>query len=121
VTGKGSVSKRQLVEHLGPRLERDVLLVTDSHAAYPAFAREVGIAHEAIDASAGERRRTAARCAAHPEHKRLSQPDAAWLAPFRGIASRYLDHYFGWRWALDGQRIASPDAFLRAALGRFNS
>jgi len=59
VTGKGSVSKRQLVEHLGPRLERDVLLVTDSHAAYPAFAREVGIAHEAIDASAGERRRGA--------------------------------------------------------------
>ena len=45
----------------------------------------------------------------------------AWLVPFRGIASRYLGHYFGWRWALDGQRIASPDAFLRAALGRFNT
>ena len=69
VTGKGGVSKRQLVEHLAPRLERDVLLVTDRHAAYPAFAREVGISHEAINASAGE----------------------------------------------------SPDAFLRAALGRFNT
>ena len=33
VTGKGSVSTRQLLEHLGPRLERDVLLVTDRHAA----------------------------------------------------------------------------------------
>jgi hypothetical protein len=39
---------------------------------------------------------------------------------FRTRASRYLSHYFGWRWALDEQRIASPEAFLRAALGRFN-
>jgi hypothetical protein len=44
-----------------------------------------------------------------------------WLLPFRGIASRYLSNYFGWRWALDGQRIASADGFLRAALGRFNT
>jgi transposase-like protein len=118
VTGKGSVSKRQLVEHLGPRLERDVLLVTDSHAAYPAFAREHGISHEAINASAGERRRGALHIQnVNAYHSRMR----AWLLPFRGVASRYLDHYFGWRWALDGQRIASPDAFFRAALGRFNT
>jgi transposase-like protein len=118
VTGKGSVSKRQLVKHLGPRLERDVLLVTDSHAAYPAFARELGISHEAINASAGERRRGALHIQnVNAYHSRMR----AWLVPFRGIASRYLGHYFGWRWALDGQRIASPDAFLRAALGRFNT
>ena len=118
VTGKGSVNKRQLLQHLGPRLERDVLLVTDSHAAYPAFAREAGISHEAINASAGERRRGALHIEnVNAYHSRMR----AWLLPFRGIASRYLDHYFGWRWALDGQRIASPDAFLRAALGRFNT
>ncbi len=45
----------------------------------------------------------------------------AWLLPFRGIASRYLSHYFGWRWALDGQRISGADSFLRAALGRFHT
>lgn len=59
VTGKGTVNKRQLIEHLGPRLERDALLVTDSHAAYPAFAREAGISHEAVNTSAGEKRRGA--------------------------------------------------------------
>ena len=118
VTGKGSVSKRQLVEHLGPRLERDVLLVTDSHAAYPAFARELGISHAAINASVGERRRGALHIQnVNAYHSRMR----AWLLPFRGVASRYLSHYFGWRWALDGQRIASPDAFLRAAFGRFNT
>jgi hypothetical protein len=31
---------------LGERLEADVLLVTDSHAAYPPFARALGISHE---------------------------------------------------------------------------
>ena len=118
VTGKGSVSKQQLLAHLGPRLERDVLLVTDSHAAYPAFARAAGIAHEAINPSAGERKRGALHIQnVNAYHSRMR----AWLLPFRGIASRYLSHYFGWRWAVDGQRIASADAFLRAALGRFNT
>ena len=45
----------------------------------------------------------------------------AWLIGFRGVASRYLTNYFGWRWALDGQRIATPGVFLRAALGKFTT
>jgi transposase-like protein len=118
VTGKGTVNKRQLLQHLAPRLERDVLLVTDSHTAYPAFAREAGISHEAVNTSAGEKRRGALHIQnVNAYHSRMR----AWLLPFRGIASRYLSHYFGWRWALDGQRVASPEAFLRAALGRFNT
>jgi len=28
---------------------------------------------------------------------------------------------FGWRWALDGQRVASREAFPKAALGRFTT
>src|SRR5579875_1357036 len=36
VVGKGALTRRHLVEHLGQRLHPDVLLVTDSHAAYPA-------------------------------------------------------------------------------------
>ena len=81
------MGKQQLVEHLGRRLERDVLLVTESHAAYPAFAREVGISHEAINASAGERRRGALHIQnVNAYHSRMH----AWLMPFRGVASRYL-------------------------------
>jgi len=118
VTGKGALRKQHLLEHLGPRLEHDVLLVTDSHGAYPAFAREAGISHEAVNVSAGIRKRGALHIQnVNAYHSRMR----AWLVPFRGIASRYLSHYFGWRWALDGRRIASWDAFLRAALGRFNT
>ena len=92
VTGKGTVNQRQLLKHLGPRLERDVLLVTDSHAAYPAFARAAGISHEAVNTSGGEKRRGALHIQnVNAYHSRMR----AWLLPFRGVASRYLSHYFG--------------------------
>lgn len=39
VTGKGALTKTQLHRCLFPVIDRDVLLVTDSHAAYRAFAR----------------------------------------------------------------------------------
>src|SRR5438067_488442 len=68
----------------GPRLERDAPLVTDSHAAYPAFAREAGIAHEAVNPSAGAQ----ARRPVHPERECLSQPHAC-LALDAGWAARW--------------------------------
>ncbi|MDB5932788.1 MAG: transposase, partial [Massilia sp.] len=48
-------------------------------------------------------------------HSRFKQ----WLRRFNGVASRYLANYLGWRWALDGGRISSPELMLRSALGRF--
>jgi hypothetical protein len=37
--------------------------------------------------------------------------DDAWLRHFCGVASRYLDNDCGWRWAIDGERIQTPEAF----------
>ena len=84
----------------------------------PAFARQAGITHEAVNLRAGIR----VRGAIHVQnvtswHSRLR----GWLLPFRGVASRYLPHYLGWRWALDGGRIARPEDMLRAALGVFHT
>jgi hypothetical protein len=53
------VTTAQLHEHLRPVLDTDVLLVTDSHPAYRAFARAAGISHEAVNVRAGERVRGA--------------------------------------------------------------
>jgi len=118
VPGKGPVTRQQLHEHLLPRLERDVLLVTDSHAAYQAFAHRTGITHAAVNVAAGSRVRGAIHVQnVNAYYSRLR----AWLLPFRGIASRYLDNYLGWRWALDGQRIGTPENLLRAAIGVFNT
>ena len=118
VPGKGPVTRAQLDAHLLPRLERDVLLVSDAHAAYRAFARQAGITHEAVNLQAGIRVRGAIHVQnVNAYHSRLR----GWLLPFRGVASRYLGNYLGWRWALDGQRIATPAALLRAALGIFHT
>ncbi|MFC5549083.1 IS1595 family transposase [Massilia aerilata] len=118
VPGKGPVTRAQLHEHLKSRLEPDVLLVTDAHAAYRAFAAEAGITHQAVNPKAGVRTRGAIHMQnVNAYHSRLR----AWLLPFRGVASRYLGNYLGWRWALDGGRIGTSDAFLRAALGVFNT
>jgi len=118
VPGRGPVTRQQLHEHMLPRLERDVLLVTDAHGAYKAFAQRAGITHETINLTAGIRVRGAIHVQnVNAYHSRLRE----WLLPFLGVASRYLGNYLGWRWALDGQRIGTPDALLRAAIGVFHT
>jgi len=44
-----------------------------------------------------------------------------WLRHFRGVATRYLPNYLGWRWAIDQQRIHSSETLLKAAIGVFHS
>jgi hypothetical protein len=45
----------------------------------------------------------------------------SWLSRFHGVASRYLPNYLGWRWALDGERIASSEQLLRVVVGVFHT
>ena len=116
VTGKGALTKAQLHRCLPPVMDQDVLLVTDGHAAYAAFAREAGISHQAVNLRAGIRVRGAAHVQnVNAYHSRLRQ----WLLPFHGVATRYLHHYLGWRWILDARRILSAETLLKATLGEF--
>jgi hypothetical protein len=76
------------------------------------------VSHEAVNLHAGKRVRGAVQVRnVNAYHRRSRQ----WLARFRGVASRYLPNYLGWQGALDGQRIATPARFLRAALGSSNT
>jgi len=114
VPGKGTLTPAQLHQHLLPRLAHDALLVSDGHPAYRAFARQTGVTHQAVNLRAGIRVRGAIHVQnVNSYHSRLR----GWLLPFRGVASRYLSNYLGWRWALDGGRIGTAEGLLRAALG----
>ncbi|PJJ22179.1 transposase-like protein [Janthinobacterium sp. 67] len=116
VTGKGALTKAQLHHCLLPVIDKDVLLVTDGHAAYRAFAREARISHQAVNLRAGIRVQGAAHVQnVNAYHSRLRQ----WLGPFHGVATRYLPNYLGWRWILDARRIRSPETLLKATLGAF--
>jgi len=122
VTGRGAVTAAQLALHLLPKLDPHALLVSDSHGAYRAFAGQYRIAHEAVNLRAGERVRQATAGAIHVQnvnayHARLRQ----WLTPFRGVASRYLPNYLGWRWALDAERITTAQQLFSIAIGVIHS
>ena len=116
VTGRGQLTLDRLHTWLKPVIDPDVLLVTDGHAAYRAFARDTGISHEAVNLRAGVRVRGAVHVQnVNAYHSRLRQ----WLAPFHGVATRYLPNYLAWRWILDAKRIRSATSLLKAALGSF--
>jgi len=65
VTGRGALTAAQLASDLLPRLDRQALLVSDSHAAYRAFARKHRIAHETVNLRAGMRVRRLGSLAIH--------------------------------------------------------
>ena len=116
VTGLGQLTKARLHACLPPVIDRDILLVTDGHPAYAAFARELGIMHEAVNLRAAMRVRGTVHVQnVNAYHSRLR----GWLRAFHGVATRYLPNYLGWRWILDARRIMSPESLLKATLGVF--
>ena len=118
VTGRGAVTMRQLKTHLAPILADDALLVTDANKAYQAFAAQTGISHEYVNLNAGERVRGAIHVQnVNGYHSRFH----GWLRRFHGVATHYLSNYLGWQWAIDQERIRSPEILLRAAIGVFNT
>ena len=121
VTGRGALTAAQLERDLLPRLDQQALLVSDSHAAYRAFARKHRIAHETVNLRAGVRARRLGNLAIHVQNvNAYHQRFKTWLQGFRGVASRYLPNYLGWRWALDGERIFSPEQLLSIAISVIN-
>ncbi|MDB5959245.1 MAG: transposase, partial [Massilia sp.] len=107
-----------LHKHLLPKLAPDALLVSDANAAYKTFARQAKIAHRAVNLRRGTRVDGYAHIQnVNAYHGRFKN----WLRHFNGVATRYLENYLGWRWAIDLGRIADAARFLRAALGKFNS
>lgn len=114
VVGKGALMPRHLHVHLQPRLVPDVLPVTDAHGAYPAFARAAGISDEAVNASAGVRTRGALHIRNVDVYHGCMRGRMVGL---RGVASRYLTNYVGWRWALSARRPAHRHAGSRFESG----
>ena len=77
--------------------------------------------HEAVNPRAGVRVRRLGSLALHVQNMNAyHQRFKAWLQGFRGVASRYLPNYLGWRRALDGERIISPEQLLSIAISVIN-
>lgn len=80
---------------LKPVVAADALLVSDGAKVYGSFAREIGIEHKAVIASHGQ---FVTEGIYHIQNvnayvSRLKD----WMRPFKGVATKYLKSYLGWR------------------------
>lgn len=102
---------------LGPLVDKDAILCTDGAQVYQKVARDMGIAHRAINVQQGIR---VIDGAFHIQNvnaydSRLKE----WMHRFHGVATKYLENYLGWRRMVERYRqTISPTVCLCEALGR---
>ena len=111
-----AVSKACLSQALAPRIHSDAVLCTDGSAAMAGAAQNMGLQHEPVNLSAGERVRGPWHIQnVNSYHGRLKQ----WMTRFKGVATDRLENYLGWFRALDRatkhRRKSAP--MLALALG----
>ena len=78
---------------LEPRIDKDIILVTDGNNIYPPCAKSLGIKHEALNLSAGERKRGAFNIQKVNNRHSLFKD---FLRSYRGVSSKYLGNYLRW-------------------------
>jgi len=95
----------------------DAVLCTDGSASLRSAARQAGIAHRALNLSAG------VRVLAGVYHiQNVNAYDSrlkSWMRRFHGVATKNLENYLGWRRGLErwGEQI-TPCVVLQAAAAR---
>ncbi len=91
----------------------DIVLVSDGKSSYRPCAAAMGVRHEALNLSAGERVRDAFHIqTVNSRHSQLKD----FLRGYRGIATKYLDSYLNWFHLIGMAEKASPRACLATAI-----
>jgi transposase-like protein len=98
---------------LKPVVARDALLVTDGRAAYAQFADAAGLLHISLNASKGQR---------IFESYHIQNVNAyisrlrGWMQRFRGVATKYLPGYLGWRRLIEreGENLSAERCLMQA-------
>ena len=98
---------------LRPVVAHDALLVSDGRAAYATFAGHAGIKHIALNASRGER--TYGSYHIQNVNAYISRLKH-WMARSKGVATRYLPSYLGWRRMIERSSDLTPAEILMQAL-----
>ena len=113
------VDAAALTAALDPVVAKDALLVSDGGASYPPCAAALGVSHEALNRSMGERVRGDLHVqTVNSRHSRLKDFNARIrrMRPRRGIATRYLDNYLSWFHLVGLAPGANDRACLAAAV-----
>ncbi len=98
-----------------PVVDKDALLVTDGCTSYPPCAAALGVSHEVLNQSGGERVRGELHIqTVNNRHSRLKD----FLRLRRGIATKYLASYLRWFHLIGLHPEPTPRYCLTAAIGR---
>ena len=108
---------------LAPVVAHDALLVTDGRAAYGQFADDAGLLHIALNASKGERTYGSYHIQnvnAYISRAYISRAYISrlkdWMRRFKGVATRYLPSYLGWRRMIEreGENLSTTQCLIQA-------
>jgi hypothetical protein len=109
-----SVSADAFCAVLKPVLDKDALLVTDGCTSYPPCAAALGVSHEVLNQTAGERVRGELHInTVNNRHSRIKD----FLRARRGVATRYLESYLRWFHLIALHAGPTPRYCLGAAMG----
>lgn len=90
------------IDHaIGKALPPDAVLCSDTWRAFGVVAKNHGLRHEPVNLKQGQRVRdkTWHIQNANARHSRLK----AWIADFRGVATKYLPNYLAWHHVIDAK------------------
>jgi len=103
-----------LADQLEAAVEPDALLVTDGASFFPPCARSLGVTHEPLNQSAGERRRGDLHLnTVNSRHERLKD----FLRGRRGVATKYLESYLTWYHLAILPKLPTPRSVLASIAG----
>lgn len=96
-------------------VSRDAVLVTGGRPCYGTFAHDRGMLHIAVVASRGERVYEGLHIQNVNAYQSLLKD---WMRAFKGVASKYLPSYLGWRRSIERNvdRL-TPHHLIAEALG----
>ena len=109
VLGRGRIKKEQLDKAIGNKLKDTAVLCTDGWRAFSTYAKEKKLEHYRFDT-----RHTRMKGIYHIQnvnnyHQRLKQ----WIRRFKGVATKYLQHYLAWFNLIDKFSIRLDEPSLR--------
>ena len=112
ITGLGPVKGKWLDQQLAPHIAHDAVIVTDRLQSYTHFCREQHLEHKIIK---GKKDNYGSYHIQHINayHSRIK----GWInGHFRGVATKYLNHYLWWRHELENKHILSNIDLFKAVL-----
>ena len=112
--GSGELKAMELEECLGTHMAEDVTVVSDETGAYHTFCLRHHLGHVVVRSQADGIMNLHHVQALHRRMKELVNRH------FRGVATKYLNHYVWMLHELEHRRNELPEGLLAAALGKFH-